>query len=209
MKIKVCGMKDPENIEKLRELPIDFMGFIFYSRSPRYAMPLNEDAVNAIPANIGRTGVFVNEIPSRMFSYIETYGLKYVQLHGTEDLHYCSFIKKKYPDVKLIKAFQIASTADFQALPEFEKICDYFLFDTKSPSYGGSGEKFDWKILFSYNLNTPFFLSGGISPDDVVNIKRIPHPQLFAIDLNSKFETEPGIKDIEVLSKFITEIKSQ
>lgn len=208
MKIKVCGMRDLENIENLKELPIDLIGFIFYSRSPRYAMPLDAEVVNSLPATIGKVGVFVNEIPSRMFSYIETYGLKYVQLHGTEDLHYCRFIKKKYPNIKIIKAFQIETTADFQVLPEYEKVCDYFLFDTKSASYGGSGVKFDWKTLFSYNLNTPFFLSGGISPDDIINIKRIPHPQLYSIDLNSKFETEPGIKDIELLNKFIKELKS-
>ncbi len=208
MKVKVCGLRDPENVKELVELPIDYMGFIFYSPSPRYAKYLEVEDVDLIPESISKVGVFVNEIPSRMFSYIDKYKLNAVQLHGNEEPRTCKFIKSKYPDIEIIKAFSISDSSEFNDIIQYEGICNYFLFDTKSAAFGGSGNKFDWSVLDNYKGNTPFFLSGGISIDDVNEISILNHPMLYGVDINSKFETSPGMKDVELVSLFVNELKS-
>ena len=200
-------MRDPQNIEDLAKLTIDYIGFIFYHRSPRYARYLEEADLTVLPNNVIKTGVFVNEIPSRLISYIAKFNLDAIQLHGDEDAHYCEFIKRKNQGLKIIKAFNISEPSDFLNTNKYEGICDYFLFDTKTSERGGSGQKFDWSVLESYTGNTPFFLSGGVSIDDIEDLKKLSHPQLYALDLNSKFETAPGIKDIELLTLFTNEIK--
>jgi len=208
LKIKVCGMRSASNIKSLVEEPIDFIGFIFYPKSLRYVKDLDNDIINSIPDTVSKVGVFVNEMPSRVLLYIKQYGLNYVQLHGDEDAHYCQFIKRKSPDVKVIKSFNISNKGDLKITEDYKNSCDYFLFDTKSADYGGSGMKFDWSVLDAYTDDTPFFLSGGISLDDVDRIKEFTHTQLYALDINSKFETEPGIKDIELIKQFIEKIQS-
>jgi phosphoribosylanthranilate isomerase len=217
MKIKVCGMKYPENIKRLTELPIDFIGLIMYRRSPRYffsedtaiAPDAGREALFSIPQQIAKVGVMVNEDPMNAFFYAKHLKLDCLQLHGNESPQDCKLIKPAQSDLKIIKAFNVSSPEDFQQTKAYEGICDYFLFDTKTPQHGGSGLKFDWEILNEYSGDTPFFLSGGISLEDAERIKEIQHPQLYAVDLNSKFETAPGLKDIELVEQFIKQLKDE
>lgn len=209
MKIKVCGMKNPENIQALAQLPIDYMGLIFYPKSPRYIRDLESSLLDILPNTISRVGVFVNEDISSLLRLIEKYELSVVQLHGNESLEYCSNIKDKYPKLIIIKAFNVSESSDFIKMDQYEDVCNYFLFDTKTSQHGGSGLKFDWNILNEYIGNTPFFLSGGISAEDVEAIRKISHPKLYALDLNSKFELEPGLKNIKLLEQFINQLKNE
>ncbi len=209
MKIKVCGMKNPENIQALAQLPIDYMGLIFYPKSPRYIQELNASLLDVLPNTISRVGVFVNEDIESLFKQVDKYKLSVVQLHGYESLEYCSNIKDKCPKLIIIKAFNVSESSDFIKMGQYVDVCDYFLFDTKTSQYGGSGLKFDWNILNEYIGNTPFFLSGGISAEDVEAIRKISHPKLYALDLNSKFELEPGLKNITLLEQFINQLKNE
>ena len=209
MKIKVCGMKNPENIWALAKLPIDYMGLIFYPKSPRYIQNLDSSVLNILPDNIYRVGVFVNENIESVLEQINKYKLSVVQLHGSESIEYCYAIKAEFPNLSLIKAFNISEEADFLSTKEYENACDFLLFDTKTSQHGGSGIKFDWSILNQYKGKLPFFLSGGISVEDVKAIKSISHPQLYALDLNSKFELEPGLKNIDLLEQFINQLKNE
>lgn len=208
MKIKVCGMKNPDNIREISRLPIDLMGLIFYPKSPRYIENLNPKDLDILPENIGRVGVFVNEEQEKVKEAIVKYGLNYVQLHGIESAQYCKDLKITYPSVYIIKAFSIADPSDFRGTHQYENIVDYFLFDTKTPQYGGSGQKFDWKILHEYKGATLFFLSGGISAEDALLIRKLGNIRIVGLDLNSRFELEPGLKNIELLNRFIKEIES-
>jgi phosphoribosylanthranilate isomerase len=217
MKIKVCGMKYPENIKRLTELPIDFIGLIMYRKSSRYLLEedaaispdARREALFSIPRQIAKVGVMVNEDPMNAFFYAKHLKLDYLQLHGNESPQDCELIKLAQPDLKIIKAFNVSAPEDFQQTKAYENICGYFLFDTKTPQYGGSGLKFNWEILNEYSGGTPFFLSGGISLEDVERIKEIQHPQLYAIDLNSKFETAPGLKDTELVEQFIKQLNDE
>ncbi|MDR2122033.1 MAG: phosphoribosylanthranilate isomerase [Flavobacteriaceae bacterium] len=209
MKIKVCGMKDPHNILELAALPIDYIGLIFYSRSPRYAAGLDARILEGLPEKIRRVGVFVDEEPDSLWEKIAAYKLDCVQLHGKESVGYCKKIKEQEPSLSIIKAFNVSESSDFQKTEEYEEICSYFLFDTKTKQHGGSGEKFDWCILDSYQGKIPFFLSGGISLEDSDEIKKIRHPKLYGLDLNSRFESEPGLKNIQLVSNFIKNWKNE
>ncbi|MDR1883186.1 MAG: phosphoribosylanthranilate isomerase [Prevotella sp.] len=204
MKIKVCGMKYPDNIKDLSKLPVDFMGMIFYDRSPRFANGLTFDDVNTLPPDIKRVGVFVNAGLGYIVEKMNRYGLDLVQLHGNESPEFCKRLNEALP---VIKAFSIAEASDFEQTKSYDGLCGYFLFDTKTPRYGGSGQKFDWGILDSYTGNTPFFLSGGVSICDADEIKKIRRAQFYGIDLNSRFETTPGLKDITLLQQFIKALK--
>jgi phosphoribosylanthranilate isomerase len=206
LKIKVCGMRSAYSIVEVSQLPIDFMGFIFYKKSPRYDKDLNVWAVEYIPKNIQKVGVFVNAPKETILETVEKFDLQLVQLHGNESPEFCNTVGAGSARPKIIKAFQIASKADFNRCVEYESTCDYFLFDTKTPQFGGSGNKFDWQILSAYKGKTPFFLSGGIAPEDAEAIKKLNFPQLYAIDLNSRFEIEPGFKDVEKLKQFIQKL---
>lgn len=208
-------MKFPDNIKQLAELPVDFIGLIMYRKSPRYFLGEDTDitpdarreALFSIPQQIAKVGVMVNEDPMSAFFYAKHLKLDYLQLHGNESVQDCEMIKLAQPDLKIIKAFNVSAAEDFRQTKAYEGICDYFLFDTKTPQHGGSGLKFDWEILNEYKGDTPFFLSGGISVEDAGRIKEIQHPRLYAVDLNSKFETAPGQKDIELLNQFIKQLK--
>jgi len=204
MKIKICGMKFPENIRAVAALKPDFMGFIFYPKSPRYAEPLDSAALSALPVSIKKIGVFVNENLENILTFVYKYKLDGVQLHGTELVEMCKELRKT--GLMVIKAFPIAEAYNFRVTRPYEGVCDYFLFDTKTDAYGGSGVKFNWKMLDEYVGETLFLLSGGIAPDDAEAILKIIHPKFAGIDLNSKFEVKPGLKDVALLRNFLDQL---
>jgi len=204
VKIKVCGLKNDENIRSVAALKPDYMGFIFYKSSPRFASELNSEILKDIPANIGKTAVFVNESAENINKLINLHDFDLIQLHGDETPDFCQSFRTK---VKVIKAFGVTTGFDFEQLKYYLNKVDYFLFDTKAETYGGSGKTFDWSVLNEYKLKVPFFLSGGISPDNISEIESIHHPQLYGIDLNSKFEDSPGIKNIRQLEKAFKTVK--
>ena len=196
--IKVCGMRDAENIRQVEALGIDMMGFIFWPQSSRYV----DKRPDYLPLHAKRVGVFVDEDPERIRRIADEYQLDFIQLHGHESPGY---VRNLQAQQSTIKAFNIATAEDFQQTKSYEGIVDYFLFDTKGKSVGGNGEKFDWSVLSAYQGNTPFLLSGGIGPDDARRLKAFHHPRLVGIDLNSRFETKPGYKDIQKLKELIKE----
>lgn len=197
-------MKIPENIRAVAALQPNFMGFIFYPKSPRYAEPLDIATLNALPKSIKKIGVFVNEDLEDILTIATKYDLDGVQLHGTEMVEMCKELRKA--GFIVIKAFPVAEAYNFKVTKAYEGTCDYFLFDTKTDAYGGSGVKFNWAMLNEYVGETPFLLSGGIAADDAEAILKIEHPKLAGIDLNSKFEVKPGLKNVELLSAFLKEI---
>jgi phosphoribosylanthranilate isomerase len=204
MKIKVCGLRDPENIKAVAALAPDYVGFIFYGGSPRFVDELPIEILEAIPHTINKTAVFVNESAETVNKLIDKYNFDFIQLHGNESPDFCNSFRDK---AIVIKAFGINDGFDFEQLKAYKKKVDLFLFDTKTESHGGSGQTFDWDILDKYELEIPFFLSGGISPDNIEEVKYINHPQFYGVDLNSKFEISPGLKSIEKLEKAFTIIK--
>lgn len=207
MKIKVCGMRDSQNIADLAKLNPDYIGFIFYAKSPRCATDLDEKAVSALPNTIQKVGVFVNEAIEVIHEKALTYGLDVLQLHGNETPVLCLQLQKK--GFTIFKAFPISEASDFKKTRTYEGCCDYFLFDTKTAQQGGSGIKFDWKLLHNYTGKTPFLLSGGIALQDLETIQKLTHPMFVGIDVNSKFETAPGMKDIIKLSEIIKKIRDK
>jgi len=184
MKLKVCGMKFPENIIEIENLKPDYMGFIFYSKSKRFF----DQSELILDDNIKRVGVFVDQEIEYIKSKILKFKLDFVQLHGSEDVDFCTSLKSI---IKIIKVFKINNDFNFKSTKMFESVSDYFLFDTKSNLHGGSGEKFDWNILKNYEGEKPFFLSGGIDLNDIKEIKeiQISHP-IIGVDINSRFELQ-------------------
>ncbi len=198
MKLKVCGMKYQENVEEVLALQPDYLGFIFYAPSKRFMEEsLTKEWVASIEGS-EKVGVFVDEEMEVVKQRIQDYQLDLVQLHGKESSAYCEEIRQL--GVKVIKAFSIGKEGfDFALLESYEQVVDYFLFDTKGKNPGGNGITFNWEILQHYKLETPFWLSGGITLEHVDAIHAIQHPKLMAIDVNSGFETEPGRKQIDLL----------
>jgi phosphoribosylanthranilate isomerase len=208
MKVKVCGLKNRENIREIVTCKPDFLGFIFYPSSPRYlGDSFDARFMRNIPPFINKTGVFVNQDPDTIIRLAERYGLNFVQLHGDEDASLAAILKARR--IGIIKAFHVDSTFDFKSTEPFLSSCEYFLFDTKSESYGGSGEKFDWQILSRFAYTKPFFLSGGITPGDGDSITSFQHPSLLGIDINSGFEISTGLKDVFKVNEFIKVIKKK
>ena len=201
MKVKVCGLRDAENIARLSQLPLDWMGFIFYERSPRYVADLAHDVLEVIPQRIRRVGVFVNSPIEIILKTAVSYGLNTIQLHGGETEQCCTVLRSE--GLEVIKAFSVADEKDLAATDRFAGCCDYFLFDTKSLMFGGSGCSFDWRILSAYKGKTPFLLSGGIGPSDLRKLSEFRHDRLVGVDLNSRFEVAPGLKDTEMIRDFI------
>ena len=201
VKLKICGMKYPDNILEVGSLLPDYMGFIFWEQSARYfdgEMPI-------LPKSIKKTGVFVNASQEEIGSKVTQYDLQAVQLHGQESVAFCKELKEHFGNaIEIIKVFSVDSAFDFDQLKPFETVCDYFLFDTKGKLPGGNGTTFDWKVLENYGSKKPFFLSGGIGVDEIDLVNEILKTDLpiFAIDLNSKFEIEPGLKNTKLLSSF-------
>ena len=198
MKIKVCGLREISNINALNEIEIHFIGLNFYRNSKRY-IDHRQACLLSNYNNHKKVGVFVNAKVQYVLDMIQIYGLEYVQLHGNEDPAYVALIKDH---AKVIKVFSIQSKEDFVKIEEYQN-CDYFLFDTKTPDFGGSGRKFDWTLLRHYKGNTKFFLAGGIGPEDATIIKQINHPSFHALDINSAFEIEPGLKDVNQIIQFL------
>ncbi len=205
MKIKICGILDITTLEGICRLSPDMLGFIFYPASPRYmAKIIDPGILDIIPSDILRVGVFVNPSMDEVETNQLRFGLNMIQLHGDESPSFCASIQNSGLDV--IKAFRVNDSFDFSLLRDYESSCKYFLFDTFTKNYGGSGQKFDWEVLNSYKLNHPFLLSGGIKPGDEEMIISIKHPSFAGIDLNSGFETEPGRKDILKLKEFVNHL---
>lgn len=194
--IKVCGMKEQQNIQALLELPIDYIGHIFYQKSNRFVAHLNPQD---IPQHIKKTGVFVNADLVEIKSIIQQYKLDAIQLHGEESVELVRSLKNE--QVEIIKAFGIDDYFDWHAISPFLDEVDYLLFDTKSHDFGGTGKTFNWQKLQDYPYEKPYFLSGGISLDNIYEASRFQDKRCIGLDLNSKFEIEPGIKDIEKLKK--------
>lgn len=206
LKIKICGMREPGNILEAAELKPDLMGFIFYYGSPRDAAGiLNHELCTILPPDIRKTGVFVNADYEVITGIVGKFSLDVVQLHGNETPELCRKLSDE--GIGVIKSFSINENSDFKLCTEFIPYTDYFLFDTQTSEYGGSGNKFDWKILDYYDHGHPFFLSGGINGNDVKNILEFNNPAFYGIDINSRFEIEPGLKDINALKKFISDIR--
>ena len=201
MKLKICGMKYPENILEVGALLPDYMGFIFWEKSARY---FNGEIPELIET-VKKVGVFVNQTQKEILEKVTKYNLQAVQLHGNESVEFCSELKKQLPKkIEIIKAFSAANDFDFEILKPYEAVCDYFLFDTKGKLPGGNGITFDWTILKKYKSEKPFFLSGGIGINELKAIEEISKTNLpiYAIDVNSKFEIEAGLKNKNLFSNF-------
>ncbi|WP_233565265.1 phosphoribosylanthranilate isomerase [Aquimarina sp. AD10] len=209
MKLKVCGMKYEENITAVADLKPDYLGFIFYEKSPRNF----EEDISELPDTIKKTGVFVDASINFIIEKVVKFGFNAIQLHGNESPEYCQELRNQlngpqrpsgYRHIEVWKVFSIKDQFDFKILKSYEGIVDYFLFDTKGKEKGGNGYTFDWRVLENYPSTTPFILSGGIGLNEIEKIKEIMKTGLpiYALDVNSKFETAPGLKNIEDLKEF-------
>ena len=211
--VKVCGMRDADNIREVEQCSmlndqcsIDWMGFIFWPKSSRFVSQVPA----YLPEHCQRVGVFVDASIGDIMSAVDSFALNYIQLHGQESPGYIIQLKPHLPaDVKIIKAFNIATTNDLAQTKPYEGLADIFLFDTKGKCVGGNGEKFDWTVLDAYQGSTPFLLSGGIGPDDAAQVNAFRHPKCIGIDLNSRFELSPGLKDIAKLKEFICNLNTE
>ena len=229
MLIKVCGMREPENIRNVSELDIDLMGFIFYPKSPRYVnmtttpeafsfdshkniLDEKDEKISATDKRRSpkKVGVFVDESPQNIAEHVRNYGLDYIQLHGKESSDYIESIKSLLtPEIRIIKALSVQNVDDVKRWKDYFGKVDFFLFDTQCKTYGGSGAQFDWSVLNSYDGDIPFFLSGGIGPGDVERVLSFNHPMMIGVDLNSRFEISPALKDVDLLRSFIRKIKGE
>jgi len=206
MRLKVCGMRNAENIKELLELGPDYMGFIFFEKSSRFVgEELDEELLKSFPHAVKKVGVFVNATQAYILDKVKRYALDYVQLHGEEMPDFCRNLKFK--GVNIIKAFSIDSQFNFGKLLNYKPYCDYFLFDTKGDLKGGNGTTFDWSALRRYDNDKPFFLAGGIDLDNASKAMELTGLKIHSLDVNSKFELAPGLKDIEKISELIKILK--
>jgi phosphoribosylanthranilate isomerase len=206
IRVKVCGLNDPSNVKAISESGADFIGFIFYPGSKRYVGDYPDKMLFAnVSAGIKKTGVFVNEESKMILESAKSSELEVIQLHGDESVDYCKFLKAS--GLSIIKTFRVGKDFDPGITDQYSDACDYFLFDTKDEYHGGSGHKFNWRILGNYYFKKPFFLSGGIGPEDSGIAATIVNQQFYAVDVNSRFEIFPGIKDAVRVKNFINEIK--
>ena len=211
-------MRDADNIRDISALGVDMIGLIFYPPSPRYVQQFSSGA-GSIPdyaPDMGKTplrvGVFVDDMPQNIVTRVYNYKLDYIQLHGNEPRETLENLRATIdpdikPKIKIIKAISVSSAEDIKKYKEYVGAADLFLFDTKCKTVGGSGELFDWQVLQAYDGDVPFLLSGGIGPDDAERIQNFHHPKCIGIDLNSKFEIEPALKDVEKLKQFLVKVK--
>lgn len=208
MRLKVCGMREAENIRQLLALQPDFMGFIFYEKSSRFVgEELDEELLKSFPHTTRKVGVFVNATASYILENYKKYNLDYVQLHGEELPDFCRNLKLK--GVNIIKAFSVDENFYFGKLQNYKPYCDFFLFDTKGQERGGNGTTFDWRILNKYDNEKPFFLAGGIDLENAHKALEIQNLKVYALDVNSKFEISPALKDIQKLDELIKIIKPE
>lgn len=197
LRVKICGLKDTENIRAILSLSVDYVGLIFYKKSKRYVSDL--DTTIFADSHIKKVGVFVNSTTGEIIDKVDQYKLDVVQLHGGESVQQCAELKAK--NIVVWKAFGIDAQFDFASLDPYATIVDHFLFDTKSERHGGTGKRFDWTALAHYRLTTPYMLSGGIGVDDLADVLRLEDDRLVGVDLNSKLELSPGLKDITLVEK--------
>lgn len=202
MKLKVCGMRQSENIQQLLQLQPDFMGFIFFERSKRFAPDLDKELLSNFPNTVKKAGIFVNSPIEELKEKVKEYQLDYVQLHGDESVEYVGELFAI--GIKVIKVFSVGDEFNFDRLKPYKGLVDFFLFDTKGKERGGNGVVFNWEVLNDYPYDVPYFLSGGIDLENAKDIAGLK-VQPYAIDVNSKFELEPGLKDIEQV-KMLKEI---
>ncbi|GAB3892524.1 phosphoribosylanthranilate isomerase [Spirosoma agri] len=206
MKIKVCGLRDAENLKEIAALNPDFIGFIFYDQSPRFVGDdLDENVVKALPKSIRKVGVFVNASPDFILRSVKKYDLQYVQLHGTENPDYCRSLRNR--GLSLIKAFRVDASFNFSMLNNYKAHCDFFLFDAKGDQPGGNGITFDWSILSRYDNEKPFFISGGIGLDNLDQLAALKGMKLYGVDVNSHVEVEPGVKDVAKVKELIDRLR--
>ena len=203
MNIKVCGITEMKQLQQLDGLDIDFAGLIFYKESPRYiGDKISRKDLKKADFDLKKVGVFVNPEMIDVLDAIDEYGLEVVQLHGDESPEMCEDLSS---EVEVIKVFRVTGNEDIDKLgAPYDAVCDYYLFDTGGlkESFGGTGQQFDWNILTKAKIEKPFFLSGGIGVEDAAKIKTFKHPDLFGVDINSKFETAPGVKDMSKVLQF-------
>lgn len=217
-------MRDAQNIREVSQLGVDMIGMIFYPKSPRYVEMQSSHAgiipdyakedigVSVSSKSPARVGVFVDDMVQNIVTRVVNYHLDYVQLHGNEPREMCENLRLTLdpdirPGIKIIKAISVSDASDIQKYKEYVGAVDLFLFDTKCKTVGGSGQQFDWQVLEQYDGEVPFLLSGGIGPEDASRLHAFHHPKCIGIDLNSRFEIEPGVKDVEKLKGFLNEIQ--
>ena len=201
MKIKVCGMRDKENIEALLQVKPNFMGFIFYEKSPRFVGELLDvEQLKAFPKEVKKVGVFVNASIDFIVKTVKKYELDYAQLHGEEMPDFCKSLRLK--GVSIIRAFSLDDTFSFAQVYNYKPFCDFFLFDAKGQNRGGNGVSFDWNILKKYDYQKPFLLAGGVDIGHVDILDQLPQPP-YCMDINSKFEINPGLKDVPKIEEFM------
>lgn len=203
MIIKVCGMREPDNIRAVEALGIDLMGFIFWRPSSRYV----GEVPSYLPRNCRRAGVFVDAGLQDILTAVKDFRLDVLQLHGHESPEEIAALKERLPDVRIVKSLAVMEPGDLARTAAYEDVCDAFLFDTKGKLPGGNGRQFDWNVLRQYKGRLPFLLSGGIGPGDERRILEFDVPGCIGIDLNSRFETVPGRKDAEALKSFIETVR--
>lgn len=201
--LKVCGMRGEKNIQEVAALQPDYMGFIFYEKSPRFVGP--EFVMPELPAQVRKVGVFVNEQTKTMLQIWKHYGLDYLQLHGAEMPAQLAELRSE--GVKIFKVFSIDNDFDFDRTKAYEEHADFFLFDTKGKYYGGNAKRFDWDILQRYDQQIPFFLSGGIGPDNIPGVASLQRMNLHAVDINSGVESTAAVKDLSKVSAVMNELK--
>ncbi|RYY41233.1 MAG: phosphoribosylanthranilate isomerase [Chitinophagaceae bacterium] len=207
MKVKVCGFTSAAQMQEAYELGVDYVGMVLHAGSKRSALPMLAQESAAIKAlEVPKVGVFVNEDCDTILRFTEELDLTAIQLHGNETPEFCNSLRER---VNIIKAFSVTPDTDLDALVKpYHDLCNYFLFDTWTENHGGSGEHFDWNKLEKALVDKLFFLSGGIGPDDVDRLRKFYHPFNYGIDINSRFETEPGVKDMALLKQFISDLKA-
>lgn len=209
MRVKVCGMTDINQVRQLNDLGVHFCGFIFYPKSPRYVLNTNTtDTIKKIKGNINKVGVFVNEKEDTVLKMVDECGLYLVQLHGDESPRTCENLSNY---VTTVKAFRISEQDNILwKIKDYQDVVDMFLFDTEGVGYGGTGKKFNWSMLKGLSIRKPFFLSGGIQPEDVHQLAEFMQDpvakDLFAVDINSRFEIAPGIKNLALVQEFVNSV---
>lgn len=223
LRIKVCGMRDDENIRQVAALGVDYIGMIFWDKSPRYVTMVptragiipdrSSLAAGTTGSRPGRVGVFVDEMPQNIITRAVGFQLDVLQLHGHESPTIIRNLRATLdpdlrPGLQVWKTISVSNADDIRRCADYEECVDAFVFDTSSPGMGGSGRRFDWRLLDGYQGRRPFMLSGGIGPDDAERVAAFRHPRLMGIDLNSRFESAPALKDVALLERFIAAVRS-
>jgi len=207
IQVKVCGITSTADLQELSKAGVEYAGLIFDERSPRFAgNKIKASSARISKGRVKTVGVFVNAQAARIAGLVEEYGLNLVQLHGEEDPDFCQSIRKLAPVIRAIRVG--AETGLDEAAAPFLDCCDFLLFDTRGPKQGGNGILFDWKLLETYRGRIPFFLSGGIGLSEISKVKALHHPALFAVDVNSRFESAPGIKKMDLVREFARDLRA-